>query len=122
MRTGAISPGISCAIAPSVPCRHYRRWADAYRCADLPFSGLDVVAVAVCGAIHLRPHTQRSDVYGTHDETDLRLEVTRRETVADGVVALDLRNPFGADLPAWEPGAHIDVKLGSDLVRQYSLC
>jgi ferredoxin-NADP reductase len=58
----------------------------------------------------------------THDEVDLRLTVTRRETVADGVVALDLREPSGADLPAWAPGAHVDLKLGRDLVRQYSLC
>jgi ferredoxin-NADP reductase len=55
-------------------------------------------------------------------EVGLRLEVTRRETVADGVVALDLRDPSGADLPAWTPGAHVDLELAPDLVRQYSLC
>ncbi|MET7594436.1 PDR/VanB family oxidoreductase [Streptomyces sp. NPDC005481] len=48
--------------------------------------------------------------------------VARRESVADGVLALTLRRPDGAELPAWEPGAHIDVVLGPGLERQYSLC
>jgi len=61
-------------------------------------------------------------VHVTHDEVDLRLRVHRRTVGADGVVVLELRNPDGADLPAWSPGAHIDLKLPDGLVRQYSLC
>ncbi|WP_399892280.1 PDR/VanB family oxidoreductase [Streptomyces sp. BBFR51] len=53
-------------------------------------------------------------------ETELVVE--RRESVAEGVLVLDLRHPLGEPLPAWEPGAHIDVVLGPDLERQYSLC
>ncbi|MCX5436924.1 PDR/VanB family oxidoreductase [Streptomyces sp. NBC_00569] len=49
----------------------------------------------------------------------LRLLVTRHESVADGVVQLRLE---GQDLPAWEPGAHLDLVLPSGLIRQYSLC
>ncbi|MEU1296224.1 PDR/VanB family oxidoreductase [Streptomyces sp. NPDC005840] len=49
----------------------------------------------------------------------LRLAVTARETVADGVVLLRLE---GRELPRWEPGAHLDVVLPSGAVRQYSLC
>ncbi|QTD98116.1 PDR/VanB family oxidoreductase [Streptomyces cyanogenus] len=49
----------------------------------------------------------------------LRLLLTARETVAEGVVQLRLE---GADLPRWEPGAHLDLVLPSGLVRQYSLC
>ncbi|MFD3574572.1 PDR/VanB family oxidoreductase [Streptomyces sp. NPDC058644] len=49
----------------------------------------------------------------------LRLLVTRHESVADGVVQLRLE---GDNLPAWEPGAHLDLVLPSGLVRQYSLC
>ncbi|MFD0119210.1 PDR/VanB family oxidoreductase [Streptomyces sp. NPDC058320] len=49
----------------------------------------------------------------------LRLLVTRHESVADGVVQLRLE---GRDLPAWEPGAHLDLVLPSGLIRQYSLC
>jgi ferredoxin-NADP reductase len=61
------------------------------------------------------------------------------EPAADGVLTVTLRDPDGAELPRWEPGAHIDVelgmtdrtepglphadgRLGSGVVRQYSLC
>jgi ferredoxin-NADP reductase len=53
-------------------------------------------------------------------ETDLVVREAR--TVADGVVVLTLADPRGAELPAWTPGAHIDLILGADLTRQYSLC
>ncbi|ONI84007.1 oxidoreductase [Saccharothrix sp. ALI-22-I] len=53
-------------------------------------------------------------------EFDVLLE--HKEVVADGVVRLTLRHPDGEPLPAWEPGAHLDLVLGPDLVRQYSLC
>ncbi|MFP3990897.1 PDR/VanB family oxidoreductase [Streptomyces sp. E11-3] len=49
----------------------------------------------------------------------LRMTVTGRDTVADGVVQLRLE---GRDLPAWSPGAHLDLVLPSGAVRQYSLC
>ncbi|MCW2899356.1 MAG: ophA1 5 [Streptosporangiaceae bacterium] len=41
---------------------------------------------------------------------------------ADGVLSLRLVELNGGELPAWEPGAHIDLVLPSGLVRQYSLC
>ncbi|MFT8786249.1 MAG: PDR/VanB family oxidoreductase [Acetobacter aceti] len=37
------------------------------------------------------------------------------------VLSFDLF-PVTGELPAWEAGAHIDLILGDDLVRQYSLC
>src|SRR6516165_2360588 len=55
-------------------------------------------------------------------EFTTNLVVTRRHDAADGVVALDLVDAQGGDLPAWEPGAHIDLLLDEGLVRQYSLC
>ena len=53
---------------------------------------------------------------------EAELVVDRRETAADGVLALTLRHPLGDQLPLWEPGAHIDLVLGPGLERQYSLC
>ncbi|POX41379.1 PDR/VanB family oxidoreductase [Streptomyces sp. Ru72] len=53
---------------------------------------------------------------------EAELVVDRRESAAEGVLALTLRHPLGEELPAWEPGAHIDVVLGPGLERQYSLC
>jgi ferredoxin-NADP reductase len=55
-------------------------------------------------------------------EVELDLVVRRRDVSADGVVAVTLVHPDGADLPEWAPGAHIDVMMTPSLVRQYSLC
>ncbi|GAA2381084.1 cytochrome P450/oxidoreductase [Nonomuraea africana] len=45
-------------------------------------------------------------------------EITR---AADGVVRVTLSDVHGRQLPAWAPGAHIDIEL-EGLSRQYSLC
>ncbi|GAA1297717.1 PDR/VanB family oxidoreductase [Pseudonocardia xinjiangensis] len=58
----------------------------------------------------------------THEESEIDLLVADRRVAADGVVALTLRHPAGEELPAWEPGAHVDLILTEDLTRQYSLC
>jgi ferredoxin-NADP reductase len=55
-------------------------------------------------------------------EVELDLVLERKETLAEGVVLLTLRDPAGRPLPQWQAGAHIDLVLGGDLVRQYSLC
>ncbi|WVG06103.1 2Fe-2S iron-sulfur cluster-binding protein [Streptomyces iakyrus] len=51
-----------------------------------------------------------------------RVVVSELRHAADGVVALELAAADGASLPAWEPGAHVDLVLPSGLVRSYSLC
>jgi ferredoxin-NADP reductase/predicted amidohydrolase len=48
--------------------------------------------------------------------------VQRREMVADDVVHLTLSGQDGIPLPRWKPGAHIDLILDDETVRQYSLC
>ncbi|MFE2067065.1 PDR/VanB family oxidoreductase [Streptomyces sp. NPDC059467] len=53
---------------------------------------------------------------------EAELVVSERVSAADGVLALTLRHPLGEELPGWEPGAHLDVLLGPELERQYSLC
>jgi ferredoxin-NADP reductase len=52
----------------------------------------------------------------------LALRVSQLTWEADGVVGLTLAAPAEVVLPAWEPGAHIDLHLPSGLHRQYSLC
>ncbi|WP_110208454.1 PDR/VanB family oxidoreductase [Nocardioides daejeonensis] len=51
-----------------------------------------------------------------------RVRVVDRVPVAEGVVQLDLASRDGEQLPAWRPGAHIDLCGPDGLVRQYSLC
>lgn len=53
---------------------------------------------------------------------ELELVVREMTTEADGVLALRLAAPDGAELPRWVPGAHLDVFLPSGRQRQYSLC
>ncbi|MFE2995719.1 PDR/VanB family oxidoreductase [Nocardia sp. NPDC059246] len=53
-------------------------------------------------------------------EVERTLTVESKRLVSDGVVELVLRS--SSQLPAWEPGAHIDLVLAGDLIRQYSLC
>lgn len=56
------------------------------------------------------------------DCSPLPVTVVRHEPAAHGIVRLQLRHEAGIPLPAWEPGAHIDLLLPGGLVRQYSLC
>ncbi|MGI5158437.1 PDR/VanB family oxidoreductase [Microbispora sp. CA-102843] len=55
-------------------------------------------------------------------EPEFDVKVAGRAPVAEGVVLLSLVRPDGGPLPAWTPGAHVDLLLGPGLVRQYSLC
>lgn len=52
------------------------------------------------------------------------LTVAGRQVVAHDhdVIALTLAAADGARLPGWHPGAHLDLRLPSGRVRQYSLC
>lgn len=54
-------------------------------------------------------------------EPSFRARIADREECAEGVVALGLEPVEGA-LPAWAPGAHIDLAAGGGHERQYSLC
>src|SRR4051812_32918955 len=51
-----------------------------------------------------------------HETTALVRSLTLE---ADDVISVVLESP---SMPPWQPGAHIDVVLRPDLVRQYSLC
>lgn len=44
-----------------------------------------------------------------------------RRDLAEDVIELELSANGPLPLTEWEPGAHIDLRLGSDLIRQYSL-
>ncbi len=74
---------------------------------------------------HLRAGTveQVAHRYAVAGESPmLQVEVTQAEEVAAGVMAYTLRAPDGGDLPRWEAGAHLDVVVAPEFLRQYSLC
>lgn len=75
----------------------------------------------------LRRHpirVERGRVYDASRGAPLDLVLTigtvRRETAR--ILVVDLVAPDGARLPAWAPGAHLELVLPSGLVRHYSLC
>ncbi|MEU1786786.1 PDR/VanB family oxidoreductase [Streptomyces sparsogenes] len=55
------------------------------------------------------------------EEPRLDLLVRRMTWEAEGVLSVELVRPDGKPLPAWTPGAHLDLHVGGH-VRQYSLC
>ncbi|HZZ52567.1 MAG TPA: PDR/VanB family oxidoreductase [Pseudonocardia sp.] len=55
-------------------------------------------------------------------DRDLRLRIDEIRAEARDVVSLRLVPADGRPLPAWQPGAHLDLVLPSGCQRQYSLC
>lgn len=55
------------------------------------------------------------------DMTDLKVKVDKVETAALDIKAFSLVSLDGSALPSFTPGAHIDVHIDNDRIRQYSL-
>lgn len=51
----------------------------------------------------------------------LALEVSDVQAEARDVILVELRRPGGGDLPAFDPGAHLELQLPNGLIRHYSL-
>ncbi|KQY57116.1 oxidoreductase [Nocardioides sp. Root140] len=76
---------------------------------------------ALFAASSAAPYLSRSKpVRRTGFDLELVIDAVTREV--DDVVSFTLRRPDGESLPAWVPGAHLDVFLPSGAQRQYSLC
>lgn len=60
-----------------------------------------------------------------HGAQQLRLRVTQLTWESEGVLSLCLQHPDRSELPAWLPGAHVDLTVpgpsGAPVTRQYSL-
>jgi ferredoxin-NADP reductase len=52
----------------------------------------------------------------------VEMRVVAKRPLSKGVIALELSPLEGEDVPAWEPGAHVDLHLPDGMIRQYSLC
>jgi ferredoxin-NADP reductase len=53
-------------------------------------------------------------------KSDIKVVVSEKRLVSEGVVSLKLEG-IRAQLPTFQPGAHIDLHLQNGLIRQYSL-
>ena len=52
----------------------------------------------------------------------LKLTVNKVEALSPSISLFELRDPEGADLPAFTAGAHLEVVVAPEFLRQYSLC
>lgn len=52
----------------------------------------------------------------------LDVVITAIRAEARDVLSLELVDPQGRELPAFEPGAHLEIQLPNGLIRHYSLC
>jgi ferredoxin-NADP reductase len=50
------------------------------------------------------------------------MTVTDRRVIAHDVVELSLTRADGEQVPAWEPGSHLELTLPAGAIRQYSMC
>ncbi|WP_165070461.1 PDR/VanB family oxidoreductase [Marisediminicola senii] len=90
----------------------------------LPILSLPTLTVAL---VLRQRHNRRGAADSAADRGDgvttgvIPSVVLRRVDSATEVVSLRLTTTDGSTLPSWEPGAHIDLRLASGKVRQYSL-
>src|ERR1700754_4607722 len=82
----------------------------------------DGVVLALSFLLDAGRETVSSGAGGGMSEQIRTLRVERMARLADGVLEVQLVDPAGAPLPAWEPGAHIVLRLADGVHRQYSLC
>jgi ferredoxin-NADP reductase len=52
----------------------------------------------------------------------IQVVVAQVEETATGITKYTFQHPDGADLPAWQAGAHLDIVVAPEFLRQYSMC
>ena len=61
-------------------------------------------------------------LYTNDDESPvLQVIVTKVEEMAAGVTKYEFRAADGSDLPEWSAGAHLDIVVAPEFLRQYSM-
>ncbi len=55
------------------------------------------------------------------DSPVLRVVVSRAEKLSDDITLYEFQAPDGGELPAWEAGAHLDIVVAPEFLRQYSM-
>ena len=55
------------------------------------------------------------------DSPVLRLVVSKAERMSDDITKFELRDPDGGALPPWQAGAHLDIVVAPEYLRQYSM-
>ena len=55
------------------------------------------------------------------DSPVIQVIVTKAEATAEGVMKYEFQPAAGGDLPAWHAGAHLDIVVAPEFLRQYSM-
>ena len=55
------------------------------------------------------------------DSPVVRVEISKAEAMTEDVIKYELRAIDGSDLPEWTAGAHIDIVVAPEFLRQYSM-
>ncbi|MBB5516310.1 reductive dehalogenase [Rubricella aquisinus] len=55
------------------------------------------------------------------DAPVIRVEVTKAEKMTPDITKYEMRSLDGSDLPEWEAGAHLDIVVAPEFLRQYSM-
>ncbi|MCC1495016.1 2Fe-2S iron-sulfur cluster-binding protein [Cognatishimia sp. F0-27] len=90
-------------------------------------AGIEAFQAMVTADVYRKRQSAGDDsvVHRRPDFTDapvLQLVVAKAERLSDTVMLYRLAHPDGADLPAWEAGAHLDIVVAPEYLRQYSMC
>ena len=56
------------------------------------------------------------------DSPVLRVLITRADRMAEDITQYEMKSLDGEPLPPWEAGAHIDIVVAPEFLRQYSMC
>jgi len=60
--------------------------------------------------------------YPSYDDAPvIRVQVTKAEKMTADVTLYELSSPDGGDLPEWQAGAHLDIVVAPEFLRQYSM-
>jgi reductive dehalogenase len=82
---------------------------------------------AMITAEEYRDRLDRGDESAVHrytadgDSPVIQVEITQVEVMAKGVTKYEFKPVDGKDLPVWQSGAHLDIVVAPDFLRQYSM-
>ena len=82
---------------------------------------------AMITADEYKARLERGDESGVHiyaadgESPVIQVEITKAEQTADGIMLYELQPVGGGDLPEWQAGAHLDIVVAPEFLRQYSM-
>jgi ferredoxin-NADP reductase len=103
----------------------------ARRAKTIALAGAPVVAMnntirayaSLPVVVHADEHAAAAaDAMAQPERETLTVRIAARQVVAQDIVAIELESADGSPLPPFDAGAHVDVQVTGELLRQYSLC